>query len=105
RTFTQDQRLIWLGVWFFFLANWVGQDYFSPQALNFFMHLVIVAVCLTWFRQKDPPTAAQLQRWLRVGFLARLLGGILESAHRYDPPIQLLRARQAVSLVALLILL
>src|SRR5437660_744485 len=38
---TSDKRLVWLGVWFFYLSNWIGQDYFSPQGLDFFMYLVI----------------------------------------------------------------
>ncbi len=32
---TTDRRLIWLSASFFFLTNWIGQDYFSPQGLNF----------------------------------------------------------------------
>ncbi len=55
RTFTSDRRLVWLGVWFFFLSNWVGQDYFSPQALNYFLHLVILGICLRWFSVKTLP--------------------------------------------------
>jgi hypothetical protein len=46
---TGDRRLIWLGLWFFNLANWVGQDYFAPQAFGYFLYLVILAVLLTWF--------------------------------------------------------
>lgn len=46
---TGDHRLIWLGLWFFNLANWVGQDYFAPQAFGYFLYLVILAVLLTWF--------------------------------------------------------
>jgi hypothetical protein len=62
RTFTSDRRLIWLSVWFFFLANWVGQDYFAPQTLNYFLHLLIVGLCLRWFSIKTPPSAAADRR-------------------------------------------
>lgn len=48
----EDARLRWLGVWFFYLANHVGQDYFSPQGLNYFFYLVILAILLGWFRAK-----------------------------------------------------
>lgn len=47
---TADKRVVWLGVWFFYLTNWIGQDYFSPQGFNFFPHLVILGILLTWFR-------------------------------------------------------
>jgi hypothetical protein len=62
RTFTGDRRLIWLSVWFFFLANWVGQDYFAPQTLNYYLHLLIVGICLRWFSINTPPSATAAGR-------------------------------------------
>jgi hypothetical protein len=47
---TSDRRLVWLGIWFYFLTNWIGQDYFAPQALNYFFYLVIIAILLKWFQ-------------------------------------------------------
>src|SRR5207244_11753971 len=52
---TTDKRLVWLGLWFFFLTKWVDQDHFSPQAFDFFLYLVIIAILLKWF--KVPPKA------------------------------------------------
>jgi hypothetical protein len=49
RTATDDERLAWLGVWFFYLTNWIGQDYFSPQGATYFLYLVVLAVLLRWF--------------------------------------------------------
>lgn len=46
RTFTEDRRLIWTAVWLFSVANWVGQDYFSPQSVAFALHLGVLAVVL-----------------------------------------------------------
>ena len=51
----RDKRLVWLGIWFFYLANWVGQDYFSPQAFGYFLYMVIMGVLLTWFSQGRYP--------------------------------------------------
>ncbi len=51
---TTDRRLIWLAVWFFYTTNWIGQDYFSPQALNYFFYLVIIGTLLRWFRSPKP---------------------------------------------------
>ncbi len=50
KAFTDDKRLVWLGVWFFFSSSWVAQDYFAPQALGFFAYLVIIGICFHWFR-------------------------------------------------------
>ncbi|MDP9472231.1 MAG: hypothetical protein M3Q71_16455 [Chloroflexota bacterium] len=42
---TNDRRLIWLALWFFYATNWIGQDYFSPQALNYFFISSLSVVC------------------------------------------------------------
>jgi len=34
----------YLGVWFFFLANWTSQDYFSPQSLAFVLYILIFII-------------------------------------------------------------
>jgi GT2 family glycosyltransferase len=49
RRFTDDRRLVWTAVWFFYLGNWVGQDYLSPQAFSYFLYLVVIAMCLRWY--------------------------------------------------------
>ena len=43
-------RARWTALWLFCIGNWVGQDYFSPQALNFFLYLTMLAVLLRYFR-------------------------------------------------------
>jgi len=52
RSATSDKRLMMLGLWFFYLANWIGQDYLSPQAFAYFFFLVVLAITLTWLRGK-----------------------------------------------------
>jgi hypothetical protein len=34
----------WAGLWIFSLANWIGQEYFSPQAIAFFLLLTLLAL-------------------------------------------------------------
>jgi GT2 family glycosyltransferase len=63
RALTDDHRRVWLAVWIFFTANWVGQDYFSPQAFSYFFYLVVLAICLAWFR---PAASARLERPRRL---------------------------------------
>lgn len=43
-------RARWTALWLFCVGNWVGQDYFSPQALNYFLYLTVLAVLLRYFR-------------------------------------------------------
>lgn len=54
RAVTRDPRLVWAGLWIFALGNWIGQDYFSPQGLAYFLDLAILGIVLTWFRVARP---------------------------------------------------
>ncbi|MFF3940755.1 glycosyltransferase [Streptomyces phaeofaciens] len=54
RTFTEDRRLVWLAVWLFCVANWVGQDYFSPQSVAFALHLGVLAIVLRRYADGGP---------------------------------------------------
>lgn len=72
-TATRDKRITWFGIWFFYLTNWIGQDYFSPQGLNFFLYLSIIAILLKWFKT-SPGRPLQLTgpRWQCLGRLLPL---------------------------------
>jgi len=38
------EKHYWIGLWVFTLGNWIGQDYFSPQAAGMLLFLLILAV-------------------------------------------------------------
>jgi hypothetical protein len=102
---TTNKRLIWLGLWFFYLTNWVGQDYFSPQGLNFFLYLVIVAILVKWF--KIPPKARPLiqrQHWQSSRFLSRLVLAIFDQLRAPDPFFTALQPWQCRGLLVSLLL-
>lgn len=46
RCITRSRRLAWLAVFVYLGANWVQQDYFSPQATAFLLYLVTLAMLL-----------------------------------------------------------
>jgi hypothetical protein len=50
RQLVPEPRSRLLGVLIFYLCNWVGQDYFAPQAIAFLLYLTVLAILLTWFR-------------------------------------------------------
>jgi hypothetical protein len=68
RAFTADRRLAWIAVWLFYMTNWVGQDYLSPQAMGYLLYLALVAVILTSLSRR---TAPDLAGWRERG--SRLL--------------------------------
>ena len=51
-------RLKWMATFVFVLTNWIGQDYFAPQAIAFFQHLLLLVCIIRWFR---PTTDMSLQ--------------------------------------------
>ena len=58
----------WSAVWLFYLSNWVAQDFLSPQAVNFFLYLVVMATLLHWLRRSAgeprPGRLGQVRGWL-----------------------------------------
>lgn len=96
RAFTSDWRLAWTAAWLFEIGNWIGQDYFSPQAFAYFLYLTVVAVCLRWLwhpRIGPPPSMAdagegtghrQPRRWVMVLCLVPLMATIA-SSHQLTP--------------------
>lgn len=89
RAVTRNERAWWMGLGFFYLASWVGQDYFSPQAFNFFLFLVFLAVALRWFRppMPDPVKGNRWERFMGV-WMARLGGRGEERIGARSTPIQ-----------------
>lgn len=49
RRMTSDGRLVWLAVWLFYVTNWIHQDYLAPQALSYFLYLLILGILVGWF--------------------------------------------------------
>jgi len=69
---TNDRRLLWLATWTFFSANWVGQDYLSPQAVAFVLWLAMLAILFTGLG-REPVLAVGAAARNRAGSLARSL--------------------------------
>lgn len=67
RRFTTDERLIHAALWVFLCANWIGQDYFSPQAVAYALYLLILGLCLgPLMPAQDVAHSALSWRWRRL---------------------------------------
>jgi hypothetical protein len=67
RTLTSSAQIRWLALFIFVIGNWVGQDYFSPQAFAFVLSQAVLACLLTWFKPTTiAPWVARIERGLRV---------------------------------------
>lgn len=78
RELLDDQRTVATATWLFVLTNWVGQDYFAPQALTYLWYLVVIFVVLRWLGREPTdhtlPTGHRQARWwvpFRTRHLAR----------------------------------
>lgn len=100
RSTTRNERVWWMALALFYLASWVGQDYFSPQALAFFMFLVIMAIAMRWFRppMPDPGKGNTFQRTMATWM--RRLGGRGEER----TPVRSTPAQRAALIAIVLIL-
>jgi hypothetical protein len=48
-----QRRTRWVALWILVPANWVGQDYYSPQSVSLLLYLGVVLVLLTWFGSRE----------------------------------------------------
>jgi hypothetical protein len=86
RSITTDVRLVWAGLFLFELTNWVGQDYFSPQGLNYFLFLSMVGLIVNYFRTPNP-ASGRLREWLQTRrHGARALTGLYSLATPEQSP-------------------
>lgn len=46
RGVTRNSRHVWIAVWLFVVANWIGQDYLAPQAVGFALALGVTGIIL-----------------------------------------------------------
>ena len=50
-----SRRVRWLALYLFVAGNWVGQDYFAPQAMAFTLSLAVFGLLLARFQSDRPP--------------------------------------------------
>ena len=98
RRFTMDDRLVHAAIWVFVCANWVGQDYFSPQAVAYGFYLLILLLCLGPLMPADDYPLSSRGR--QIALLRHSIGHVLPMRH--EP--SLLRRIIALSVVTLAML-
>ena len=76
----------------FLTANWIGQDYFSPQSFAFLLYLVVIGVVLqftgTELRDTDRVGAAWPRRWSIA--IALLAAAAVITSHQVTPTVLLI---------------
>jgi hypothetical protein len=101
QAFSSDKRIAWLALWFFHLTNWIGQDYISPQGLNLFFYMFMLAVLLAFFKRHMPATAWPI--WARRPRFAAFVRWGIDTLRTIDPPNWSSSAAQRIGLLASLV--
>ena len=115
RQLTADRRRLWLTLWLFCLGNWIDQDYLSPQAFSFFLHLCVLALLLrylgaqpagrpswrrarlvAWWRTRAP-TEPNASRRLAALLVAVFLSAVIAASHQLTPFMLLMSATALVA--------
>lgn len=68
RTLTKNPRIYWTSALVFALTNWLNQNYYSPQAFAYTLHLTMCLVILTFLRGDPAPWVLTLERRLSTRF-------------------------------------
>jgi hypothetical protein len=64
RALPLDERERWLALFLFAGANWIAQDYFSPQGLGLVLSLGLFGMALHWLKGEQRPWVAKLEHWV-----------------------------------------
>jgi ABC-type amino acid transport system permease subunit len=80
RGLTTDRRVVWLALWFFFVTNWLGQDYFAPQGMAFPLYAVLLGFVLRAHRAS----------WAGSPARGEWIGGPLPVSRRAALPVMVL---------------
>ena len=94
RALPLTDRERWLALFLFATSNWVGQDYFSPQAIGFVLGIGVFAIALHWLRDDRVP------RW--VGLVSSKIRETLTRQRRRvgeDAPPTLIPSRTGVAAI------
>ena len=90
RGLTRDVRVQWSAAWLFVLANWIGQDYLSPQAFTFFLSLVTIGLLIRAAPLARPPRTRlgwTLMRLTNRAAVAALRGRAPHPRDRVEAPL------------------
>jgi hypothetical protein len=98
RSLRVTPRVRLLGLFLFVPANWVGQDYFAPQALAFVLSVAVVAMVLAWL-QVDRPNRF-IRRLRRLAASVKVKGS--SGPHEEEPPPSTSTGSRRAAVIAIL---
>lgn len=104
KSLSTDRRIVFLSAWFFYLFNWIGQDYFSPQAFAYFLYLIAFAILLKYFRMSNISSKLDIQKYLPNRFISKIYNTVIDRSIQDYSINNAANANQRVMLMAILVL-
>lgn len=96
RTLTKNPRIYWTSTLVFALSNWLNQNYYSPQAFAYTLHLTMCLVILTFLRGDPAPWVVRIEE--RLSRRLSREAPVQEEIRTYS------RRQQALAIAAVLVL-
>lgn len=96
RTLTRNPRIYWTAALVFTLTNWLNQNYYSPQAFAYTLHLTMCLVILTFLRGTPVDWVVKLER--------RLSARLSKSEPPAEEPRTYTGRQQALAIIAVFVL-
>ncbi|WP_026264895.1 hypothetical protein [Arthrobacter sp. 135MFCol5.1] len=96
RALTRNPRIYWTAALVFTLTNWLNQNYYSPQAFAYTLHLTMCLVILTFLRGTPAGWVLKLER--------RVAARFSKSGAKVEEPPTYSGRQQALAIVAVLVL-
>lgn len=90
-------RARWIALFIFVIGNWVGQDYFAPQAFAFVLSQWVLACLLTLFRAAPAPWIGRLEE-----FVTNFARGVYVKTRPLVTP-ELTRRQRVAALLAIFV--
>ena len=92
RALRLDERERWLALFLFAGANWIAQDYFSPQGFGLVLSLGVFGMALHWLKGEQRPWVTKLEHLVghllgrvRTGLFGRWMLPTTTSSRREHP--------------------
>jgi hypothetical protein len=100
---TPDRRVAWFAVWLFELTNWIGQDYFAPQSLSYFLYMIILGILLARFNSSRPFPFQAISRARPLRWLNPVMGRMSALFQTGRPTYDLMPPWQRIGYVLLVL--
>ena len=83
----QDDKKVWIGVWIFYIINFINQDYMSPQAFAYLYYLILLSIIVKMTNIGGIDNNGNYKNYIPYKFVSVILIAGLTIIHMMTPMI------------------